>query len=57
MPPAKTLSLHLMLVSFPTALWLFGFACDVASLVDRENALWPSVAFYALAAGVLAAIA
>ena len=49
--------LHPVLVSSPAALWLFAFACDLMSLIDRENWIWPSVAFYALCAGVLAALA
>jgi uncharacterized membrane protein len=53
----RALPLHPVLVSFPTALWIFGFACDVATLVDRENAIWPSIALYALTAGVVAGVA
>lgn len=53
----NVLPLHPILVSFPTALWIFAFACDIISLMDRENSLWPSVAFYALAAGVIAGVA
>jgi uncharacterized membrane protein len=46
-----------MLLSSPAALWVFAFACDVTSVIDRENWIWPSVAFYALIAGVVVAFA
>jgi len=45
-----------LVVSLPAALWLFAFACDLIGLIDRENWIWPSIAFYALAAGTAAAI-
>jgi uncharacterized membrane protein len=54
---ARQLPLTRVLVSLPTGLWTFGFACDVIGLVDRENWIWPSVAFYALAAGTAAGLA
>ena len=53
----RALPLQPVLVSFPTALWIFGFACDVATLVDRENAIWPSIALYALTAGLVGGVA
>jgi len=49
--------LHTVLVPWTAALWAFAFACDVMSVIDRENWIWPSVAFYALGAGVLTALA
>lgn len=49
--------LHTALVAFPLALWTFSLVCDVAGLIDRENWLWQSVAFYALVGGLLGALA
>jgi uncharacterized membrane protein len=45
------------LVAFPIALWSFSLACDVIGLIDRENWLWQSVAFYALVGGLIGALA
>jgi uncharacterized membrane protein len=45
------------LVAFPLALWSFSLACDMIGLIDRENWLWQSAAFYALVGGLIGALA
>ncbi len=52
----RQLPLTRVLVSLPAGLWTFGFACDLIGLIDRENWIWPSVAFYALTAGTAAGL-
>jgi uncharacterized membrane protein len=48
--------LHPMLVTIPIGLWVFSFACDIASY-STANPLWTLMAFYTLAAGEVGALA
>lgn len=48
--------IHPMLVPFPIGLLGFSFICDLVGLSTR-NPLWPVFAAYAMAAGILAALA
>ncbi|HWS99344.1 MAG TPA: DUF2231 domain-containing protein [Pyrinomonadaceae bacterium] len=48
--------IHPMLIPFPIALWVFSLVADLLYLW-RGNGHWPLIAFYALLAGCLGAIA
>ena len=48
--------IHPMLIPFPIALWVFSLVADLLYLW-RGNWHWPLIAFYALLAGCLGAIA
>jgi uncharacterized membrane protein len=51
--------IHPMLITIPIGLWIFSFACDFVVLFSDVGAvelLWFALAYYAMAAGVLAAI-
>ena len=48
---------HPMIIPFPIALWVFSFVADVIHLW-RGNPVWKDyIAFYALLAGIIAAVA
>jgi len=46
-----------MLVVFPIGLWIFSLACDIIYHAGTHNIFWKSVAFYAMAGGVVGALA
>jgi uncharacterized membrane protein len=48
--------LHPILVSLPVGLWSFSLICDLMGIIQRENSLWQSVAFYALVGGTIGAL-
>jgi uncharacterized membrane protein len=48
--------LHPMLVVFPIGLWVFSFAADLIYL-STHNTVWISVAYYAIAGGIIGALA
>ena len=48
--------IHPMLIPFPIALWVFSLVADILYLW-RGNLHWPLIAFYALLAGCLGAVA
>jgi len=49
--------IHAMLVVFPIGLWIFSLACDIIYHAGTHNIFWKSVAFYAMAGGVVGALA
>lgn len=48
--------IHPMLVVFPIGLWVFSFVADLF-YVGTGNIVWSSVAYYAMAGGILGALA
>ncbi len=48
--------IHPMLVVFPIALWVFSLVCDVVYHAGSHNLFWKSVAFYAMAGGIVGAL-
>jgi uncharacterized membrane protein len=49
--------IHPMLVTIPIGLWLFSFVCDLILLKSENPDLWETLAFYAMAGGVIGALA
>lgn len=47
--------IHPMLVVFPIGLWVASFVCDLIFLA-QGTVLWPVLAFYAMAGGVIGAV-
>lgn len=45
-----------MLVAFPIGLWVFSFICDLIFLFGGRSMVWGTVAFYALAGGIIGAV-
>jgi uncharacterized membrane protein len=48
--------LHPMLVVFPIGLWVFSFAADLI-YVSTHNTTWVAIAYYAIAGGIIGALA
>jgi uncharacterized membrane protein len=49
--------IHPMLVTFPIGLWGFSFVADLIYLVQGgSNPVWASVAYYAMAGGIIGAL-
>jgi uncharacterized membrane protein len=48
--------LHPMLIVFPIGLWVFSFAADLI-YVGTHNMEWVTVAYYAIAGGIIGALA
>ena len=48
--------IHPMLVPLPIGLFVFSVVCDVASLWDRTNVAWSTVALYTLGGGIVGAL-
>lgn len=49
--------IHPMVVPFPIALWIFSLAADLVYAFGWGDGTWTDVAFYAMAGGVVGAIA
>lgn len=49
--------IHPMLIVFPIGLWVFAFVCDLIYHWGNHVAIWKDVAFYAMAGGVIGALA
>src|SRR5215468_7266101 len=49
--------LHPILVTFPIALWVFSFVCDLIYHFGRQELFWSSMAFYTMLGGLIGAIA
>jgi uncharacterized membrane protein len=48
--------IHAMLVPFPIGLWVFSLVADVIFLMGWGAPVWNDIAFYAMAAGTIAAL-
>lgn len=48
--------IHPMLVTIPIGLWVFSFICDLISLAGALSPVWPEMAFYTLAGGIVGAL-
>jgi uncharacterized membrane protein len=48
--------IHPMLVTLPIGLWIFSFACDLAFVLGSGAALWFTLGFYTMIAGLLGAL-
>lgn len=49
--------IHPMLITFPIALWIFSFVCDVIHLMGWGGVIWNDMAFYTMIGGLLGALA
>lgn len=58
-PPASIAKhpIHPMLVVFPIGLWIFSLICDLIGLSVAAPAVWFTVALYAMAGGLIGALA
>ena len=57
--PASVFShpIHPMLVAVPIGLWVFSFVCDLIFLGTHHSPIWSTIAWYAMAGGIVGALA
>src|SRR4029434_8234795 len=49
--------IHPMLVPFPIGLWVFSFVCDLIFVFGTGDAVWKTIALYAMVGGLVGALA
>ena len=53
----RTPPVHPLLIAVPVGFWIVSLLCDALYLVSAEAGLWSPLALYAMAGGLLAALA
>src|SRR5688572_1160827 len=48
--------IHPMLVTIPIGLWIFSLATDLVRVAGNTDPVWPTLAFYTMAGGVIGAL-
>ena len=48
--------IHPMLVTIPIGLWIFSLVCDLIRIAGNSDPVWPTMAWYTMAGGVVGAL-